>query len=107
MSTLEVNEEKDSGAGSSSEEEQNGFQFSEKGKKMAEQIAEWLLMRHFFPDVKDKRKQAIMKRLFDTDMQFNLSRGEVTRATEKLRNRHTVVSLPFPMLSQCTRNRTR
>jgi len=87
MSTLEVNEERDSGAGSSSEEEQNGFQFSEKGKKMAEQIAEWLLMRHFFPDVKDKRKQAIMKRLFDTD--------------------HTVVSLPFPMLSQCTRNRKR
>jgi len=92
MSTEVVNEDA-SQTSSSREKEQDAFQFSEKGKKMAEQIAEWLLMRHFFPDVKDKRKQAIMKRLFDTDMQFNLSRGEVKRATEKLRNRHTVVSL--------------
>lgn len=59
---------------------------------MAESIAEWLLMRHFFHDVKDRRKHAIMKKLFFTDMQFNLSTGTVSRATEKLRNRHTVVS---------------
>ena len=55
MSTEVVNEDA-SQASSSSEKEQDAFQFSEKGKKMAEQIAEWLLMRHFFPDVKDKRK---------------------------------------------------
>lgn len=51
------------------------------------------MMRHFFPEIKDRRKQAVTKALFATDMQFNLSTGTVKRATEKLRNRHTLVSI--------------
>jgi len=42
---------------------------------MANSIAEWLLMRHFFPEMKDRRKIATTKAMFATDMQFNLSTG--------------------------------
>lgn len=39
-----------------SDSEEGGFKLSEKGIKMAESIGEWILMRHFFPDVKDRKK---------------------------------------------------
>ena len=38
--------------------------FTEKGKRMAASIARWLLMRHFFPDTKDRKKQAALENLF-------------------------------------------
>ena len=55
---------------------------------MAASLAEYVMMRYFFPEIKDKRKQAVQKQNFMIDMQFNLSRGSVQRATEKFRNRH-------------------
>lgn len=54
---------------------------SEKGRRMAKSIAEHLLMRYFFPDMKDRKKQAVIKSLFTFDMQFNLASGLVTKAT--------------------------
>ena len=57
------------------------MKFSEKGKRMAASIAKWLLMRHFFPDTKDKKKQAQVENLFFNDMQFCLSNGRVTKAS--------------------------
>ncbi len=44
---------------------------------MADSIAEYLLMRYFFgvKGLKDKKKIALMKHYFMSDMQFNLSNG--------------------------------
>ena len=44
----------------SEKEQVHEFQ-SEKGKKMAASIAEFIFMRFFFPQVRDKRKFAIIK----------------------------------------------
>jgi len=40
----------------------------DKGKRMARAIAESLLMRYFFPDIKDRRKQNYIKQQFIFDM---------------------------------------
>lgn len=48
---------------------------------MAKSIAEYLLIRYFFPDMKDRKKQAAVKALFAHDMQFNLSNGSVAKVT--------------------------
>ena len=45
----------------SEEEEEDPHELSEKGKRMAASIAEYLLMHYFFPEIKDRRKQAILK----------------------------------------------
>lgn len=48
---------------------------------MAKSIGEYMLMRYFFPGMKDKRKFAAMRHSFMNDMQFNLGNGVVTKAT--------------------------
>ena len=55
-----------------------------QGKRMAASIAEFILMRFFFPDVKDRKKHLRVKEDFARDMQFALHRGKVTRVTDKL-----------------------
>ena len=50
---------------------------TEKGRRMAKSIAEYVLLRFFFRDIKDKKKIALAKSLFQNDMQFNLSTGEI------------------------------
>jgi hypothetical protein len=37
------------------------IQFSEKGMRMAKIVAEYLLMRYFFPELKERKKQALVK----------------------------------------------
>jgi hypothetical protein len=51
-----MNSEECSQHTTNSDSEEGGFKLSEKGIKMAESIGEWLLMRHFFPDIKDRKK---------------------------------------------------
>ena len=46
-------------------------------------MAEFLLMRYFFPEVKDKKKQSRFKEDFLKDMYFRLETGAVTRTTDK------------------------
>lgn len=48
-------EEGENASGDDSEEPE--FQLSEKGKRMANSIAEFLLMRYFFPEFKKDRKK--------------------------------------------------
>jgi hypothetical protein len=60
---------------------------------MAASIGEYLLMRYFFPDMKDRRKQARAKLDFLVDMKFDLSKGTIQKATTKLGNRRYLVSL--------------
>ena len=57
---------------------------TEKGKKMAQNIAEFFLMKYFFPRQKIKALQARYCEDFMKDMQFNLKNSQVTRATHKL-----------------------
>ena len=56
--------------GSCTEDSEEGqFQLSDKGKRMAATIAEYLLMRYFFPDLrKDRKKMNVVKTAFMTDM---------------------------------------
>jgi len=44
---------------------------------MAASIGEYLLMRYFFPDMKDRKKQARAKLDFLVDMKFDLSKGTI------------------------------
>lgn len=67
-------------------EEEDEFKFSEKGKRMAASLAEYILMRYFFPGV-DRKKQQKHKDFYMEDMEFNLANGQVKRATEKLKHR--------------------
>lgn len=59
---------------------------------MADSIAEYLLLRYFFGarGMKDRRKVATYKQAFQQDMQFNLSRGTVTKATLRFSNKKVV-----------------
>lgn len=70
----------------SDDEEQPVVQFTERGRRMAAAIAEYVLMRYFFPGIKDRKKTAIFKQAFLSDMQFNLSTGKVEKACKRLRN---------------------
>ena len=67
---------------------------SQQGKKMAQSIGEFLLMRYFFPDVKNKKVQTKYKEDFVRDMQFHLNKGKVTRATDLLNRRSGIVRYP-------------
>jgi hypothetical protein len=59
---------------------------SEKGRRMANSLAEYLLLRYFFgpQGMKDRRRVNIVNNQFNNDMQFNLKTGIVTKATLKL-----------------------
>ena len=74
------------------QQEAKGHKLSEKGKRMAASVAEFLLMRYFFPGVKDKKKQQKAKDDFMIDMKFDLSKGSITKTTTKLGNRKLLVS---------------
>ena len=54
---------------------------TEKGRRMARSIGDWILNHYFFPDIKDKKKIQAFKALFNFDMQFNLMTGEVNKVT--------------------------
>ena len=58
-----------------------------KGVKLAWSIAEHWLMKQFFPEMRDKKKQMREKDLFARDMQYHITKGRVTRATTKLMNK--------------------
>jgi hypothetical protein len=47
---------------------------------MARIVAEYLLMRFFFPELKDRKRMKFVKANFDLDMRFNLSTGKVEPA---------------------------
>lgn len=53
---LESKAEHHDDSNSDEENEQDGIQLSEKGKRMAASIAEYMLMRYFFPEIRDRRK---------------------------------------------------
>jgi exonuclease III len=67
--------------------EESGHKLSEKGRRMAASIAEFLLMRYFFPGMKDRKKQQKAKEDFMVDMKFDLSRGSIQKTTTKLGSR--------------------
>ena len=75
---------------SDSEEDEKKHKFSEKGKRMAATIAEYIMMRYFFPDLKDRRILTKKKQMYIADMQFSMQTGQVERATKKMKNRHHV-----------------
>ena len=52
---------------------------------MAYSIADYLCMKYLFK-VKDKRKLKILKQLFYVDMQYNLTKQEVEKPSELLKN---------------------
>lgn len=60
---------------------------------MAASIAEYILMRYFFPGITDRKKTAMYKQAFMSDMQFNLSTGKVDKACKRLKNPLAVDSL--------------
>ena len=63
---------------------------SAKGQKMADSIAEYFLMSHFFGKASGKKSNfdfwkkdtKKIRELFLTDMQFNLCKGSVQKATQ-------------------------
>lgn len=57
---------------------------TERGKRMAASIAEYILMRYFFPEIYDRKKLARYQDDFVRDMNFSLKTGLVTSATKKL-----------------------
>ena len=57
------------------------------------------MMNFFFPDLKkDRKKQNLLKNLFNLDMQFNLTSGKVTQSTKKLNNKKYLVSCSLYMI---------
>jgi len=57
---------------------------TERGKRMAASIAEFILMRYFFPEIRDRKKLARYQDDFNKDMNFSLKTGLVESATKKL-----------------------
>ena len=41
---------------------------TEKGRRMARCIGDWILNRYFFPDIKDKKRITALKNMFNYDM---------------------------------------
>ena len=84
----QLNSDDHAGADESAEEENanedgNKIELSEKGKRMAGSIAEYILMKYFFSDfreMKDRKRQQQVKAAFVLDMQFSLTTGQVTKA---------------------------
>lgn len=68
-------------------EEQKLAKLSAKGRKMANSIAEFILMRFYFPKLRDRKKQIYWKQQFMHDMQYNLARGSVKNVTEIFKKR--------------------
>ena len=60
---------------------------------MAARIAEFVMMRYYFPDMKDRKRQAYFKQLFMSDMCYNLSNGIVEQITQKCSNRKYLVKI--------------
>jgi hypothetical protein len=58
-------------------EESSTFK-SAKGQRMAKAVAEYILLRYFFPSIKDRKKQRAISAQFILDMQFNLCNGKAT-----------------------------
>jgi hypothetical protein len=50
---------------------------------MAESIAEFMFMRYFYPKMKDRKKFNRVKNEFITDMNFDLGKGKIQKATLK------------------------
>ena len=75
---------------SDSEEDDKKHKFSEKGKRMAAVIAEYIMMRYFFPEIRDRRILTKKKQMYVADMQFSMQTGQVEKATKKFKNRHNV-----------------
>lgn len=87
----------DNKSGTDEDSDDIKINLSEKGRRMAQIVAEYLLMRYFFPEMKKQsgpkmQKMNQIKTAFITDMQFSLTNGQVTRATDKFRNRQYLVS---------------
>ena len=76
---------------------------SAKGKRMADSVAEYCFLRYFFGPVvvKDRRKCAQYKQAFLNDMQFNLGRGSVAKATNVLKSRVARVSSALVVTLLC------
>jgi len=58
---------------------------------MAASVAEFLLMRYFFPGIKNRKNLAKAKEDFMIDMKFDLSKGSIHKATTKLGSRKQIV----------------
>ena len=58
---------------------------------MARIVAEYLLMRFFFPELKDRKRMKFVKANFDLDMRFNLSTGKVEPACQEYLQRPKVL----------------
>ena len=78
-------------ADESESEEAKRAHMTEKGRRMADAVAEYVLMHHFFGKV-DRAKQRNIKAACILDMNFNLSRGYVTKATKAFSDRDFRVS---------------
>lgn len=73
--------------------EEEGFKLSPEGEKMAKAFAHAIMMRYYFPDNKREHKfHEMYRKLFETDMQFDLTSGKVRLATNKLEQRKYRVS---------------
>jgi len=46
-----------------------------KGAQIAYTVAEYVLFKHFFPEIRDKKRQVREKDLFMRDMQYNITKG--------------------------------
>ena len=65
-------------------EKQNSASYkpkTEKGKRMAASISEYILFRYFFPEVKDRKRMVRFHEEFLRDMNFSLKTGKVTAET--------------------------
>jgi len=54
---------------------------TEKGKRMAASLSEYILFSYFFPEVKERKRLARFYDEFIRDMNFSLKTGKVTPAT--------------------------
>ena len=60
---------------------------------MAKIICEYLLLKFFFPEMRERKKQSAVKQNFLQDMRFNLSTGIVDKTTRSLVSRRHVNSI--------------
>ena len=85
---------------SDSEDQQPAYVPDERGKNLSAQgrrqmkvIGQYVLMKYFFPELKgDLPAQNRHAKMFLQDMQFDLSNGQVTPATQKLADSNYRVS---------------
>ena len=60
---------------------------SKKGQRMAKIVAECILLRYFFPNIKDRKKCSQQQAQFLLDMRFNLSTGIADKTSSWLTQR--------------------